>query len=89
MDDLMRDRLTTDLRQASRIMAETGTFEIGQGLLNDAADEIERLRSLVSFHEDQKRQSEATRETAIRRAYPNLFSELGGTSKPGEGQSDD
>lgn len=48
MDNFTRDRLPTDLRQAARIMSEVGTFETGQGLLVDAADEIERLRYVLA-----------------------------------------
>lgn len=52
MTDMARDRLPKDLRQAALIMAETGTFQTGQGLLTDAADEIERLRkAAMDFRE--------------------------------------
>lgn len=52
--------------------------------MRQAADEIERLRSLVRFHEEQKKQSEAMREAAMRLAYPGLFPELGGASESKE-----
>lgn len=47
MTDLMRERIPKDLRQAARIMAETDTFETGQAIMNDAAEEIERLRYVL------------------------------------------
>lgn len=52
MVDLMRDRLPKDLRQAARIMSEAGNvFPTGQSIMNDAADEIERLRDIITLME--------------------------------------
>ena len=53
MDSLVRERLPKDLRQAARIMSEVGTFETGQSIMNDAADEIERLRIMVQTRDQQ------------------------------------
>jgi hypothetical protein len=47
MNSKVTERLPADLRQAARIMAETGTFETGQAIMSDAADEIERLRDAL------------------------------------------
>lgn len=48
MDDMVRRRLPSDLRQAARIMSETdNTFETGQAIMKDAADEIEWLRYVL------------------------------------------
>ena len=45
----MRKHLPKDLRLAASTMAETGnTFPTGQGIMNDAADEIERLTSALA-----------------------------------------
>ena len=49
MNDLVRQRLPIDLRQAARVMAEVGnTFPTGQAIMAEAADEIERLREWQS-----------------------------------------
>ena len=48
MNDLARNRLPEDLRQFSRIMAEVGTLETGQSLMNDAAKEIDLLRDIAA-----------------------------------------
>lgn len=45
--------LTKDLKDAARVMAETGTFDTGQAIMLDAAKEIERLRDeLVRMKSD-------------------------------------
>ena len=48
MDDLVRQRLPADLRQGARIMAETKTFGTGRALMDDAADEIERIGNVAA-----------------------------------------
>ena len=51
------------LRTIASLMRPAKGFTLSDAEIVDAAaDEIERLHSLVSFHEDQKRQSEAMRE---------------------------
>lgn len=51
----MPTELVKECRDAARIMSETGTFETGQGILNDAATEIEMLRKAVVKYGDRIR----------------------------------
>lgn len=45
--------ITKELKDAARVMSDTGTFETGQGIMLDAAKEIERLRDeLVNMHQN-------------------------------------
>jgi len=44
----MPTELVSECRQAAECLRATGTFQSGQGILLDAADEIERLRAEVT-----------------------------------------
>ena len=47
-ENLVLDRLPEDCRLAAKCLEETGTFEIGQSLFCEAADEITRLRAALA-----------------------------------------
>jgi hypothetical protein len=68
----IRERLVNDLRQAARVMAETGTFATGQGIMSDAADEITRLRAENERLRAQTQQAQA-QANALDRGFLSVW----------------
>lgn len=51
--------------------------ELTQGNMEWAADEIERLRALVAYHEENNAQADRSRAAAFRKAFPELHTKEG------------